>query len=148
VSLVQSKPRTTRVGGVTGQGFKPGQSGNPGGRPKGLARRVRELVGDDGDAIAQFMYSVMKDVKARTADRLDAGRWLADRGFGRSVQPVDLDVNQYPAIDITMVSTEDLETLLAILDRSGPEVTLLAQQSGEIPMDFSQSRQLPVPARR
>jgi hypothetical protein len=31
----------------------PGVSGNPGGCPKGLSRRVRELVGDDGEAIAE-----------------------------------------------------------------------------------------------
>jgi hypothetical protein len=36
----------------------PGQSGNPGGRPRGLARRVRELVGDDGELILQFMVDV------------------------------------------------------------------------------------------
>ena len=84
MSIVQSKPETTRVGGVTGKGFPPGVSGNPGGRPKGLSRRVRELVGDDGQAIAEFMFSVMEDDRARTADRIDAGKWLADRGFGKS----------------------------------------------------------------
>jgi Family of unknown function (DUF5681) len=50
MSVVESKHRTTGVGGITGRGFMPGESGNPGGRPKGLARRVRELVGDDGRA--------------------------------------------------------------------------------------------------
>jgi hypothetical protein len=88
---------------------------------------VRELLGDDGYAIAQFMYDVMSNEKARTADRLDAGRWLADRGFGRSVQPLDLDVNQYPALDITMLSTEDLKTLLAIVDKYEPEAAEIAQ---------------------
>ena len=56
---VQNNGRTTRPGGVTGAGFVPGQSGNPGGRPRGLSRRVRELVGDDGELIAQFMITVM-----------------------------------------------------------------------------------------
>jgi hypothetical protein len=41
----------TTLGGVTGRGFTPGVSVSPGGRPKGLARRVRELVGDNGEKL-------------------------------------------------------------------------------------------------
>ena len=41
----ENNPETTRLGGITGNGFKPGQSGNPGGRPKGLAKTVRDLCG-------------------------------------------------------------------------------------------------------
>ena len=84
MSIVQSRPETTRVGGVTGKGFTPGVSGNPGGRPKGLSRRVRELVGDDGHEIAEFMFTVMNDERARNADRIDAAKWLADRAFGKA----------------------------------------------------------------
>ena len=58
MSIVESRPATTRIGGVTGKGFTPGVSGNPGGRPKGLSRRVRELVGENGEAIAEYMLSV------------------------------------------------------------------------------------------
>lgn len=55
---VQSKSAATPVG-VTGKGFLLGQSGNPGGRAKGLQRRVRELVGDDGERIAAFLLDVL-----------------------------------------------------------------------------------------
>jgi len=48
----------------------PGQSGNPGGRPKCLSRRVRELVGDDGHAVAEYMFAVLSNEKERTADRM------------------------------------------------------------------------------
>ena len=44
MSVVHNNARTTRQGGVTGAGFRPGVSGNPGGWPRGLARRVRELA--------------------------------------------------------------------------------------------------------
>jgi hypothetical protein len=47
-----------------------------------LARRVRELVGEDGEAIAAYTLYVMNDERARTADRLEAAKWLADRGAG------------------------------------------------------------------
>lgn len=100
---------------MTGAGFSPGVSGNPGGRPKGLSRRVRELVGEDGGAIADNMVSVMTDERARTADRLEAAKWLADRGFGRSVQALEIDVSAYPFIDIRHFSTEDLEALRTML---------------------------------
>jgi hypothetical protein len=67
---------------VGGRPFPKGVSGNPGGRPKGLARYVRELVGDDGRRIADFMLSVLDDETERTETRLKAAEWLADPGFG------------------------------------------------------------------
>src|SRR5260221_5452738 len=117
MSVVQNNGGTRRNGGVTGAGFLPGASGNPGGRPRGLSRRVRELVGEDGEAIVSYMVSVMADEKARAADRLEAAKWLADRGFGRSVQTMDLDITARPAIDLTKLSIEDLEALVALLEK-------------------------------
>jgi hypothetical protein len=68
--------------------FAPGTSGNPGGRPRGLARTVRELVGDDGDTIVAFWLEVMNDPTARTSDRLEASKLLAERGWGKPTLPV------------------------------------------------------------
>jgi hypothetical protein len=70
--------------------FKPGQSGNPGGRPKEAAE-VRELARRHGpDAIeklAEWMRS--KDPRASVA----AATAILDRGYGKPPQSVDLDVD-------------------------------------------------------
>ena len=134
MSLVHYKGETTRLGGVSGNGFMPGQSGNPGGSPKGLARRVRELVGDQGEAIAEFMFEVMNDESARRADRIDAGRWLADRGFGRAPVQTEIPVCEHPSIDLSGFSPEDLEAMLAILERHDPGAREQAA-SGRIHID-------------
>ena len=79
---VQNNGGTT-AGGVTGNGFRRGRSGNPGGRPKGLARAARDRVGDDGLAIVEFWIVTMNDAEAKMSDRLEASRLLADRGWGK-----------------------------------------------------------------
>jgi hypothetical protein len=115
-SRVSNKgPPGGRRGGITGAGFTPGVSGNPGGRPRHLARWVCELVGDDGEAIACYMVAVMSDETERTADRMEAARWLADRGFGRPTQTLDVDVRarEKPWIDLTKLSA-----LIALVERA------------------------------
>jgi hypothetical protein len=49
------------------------------------------------------MFSVLSNEKERTADRMEAAKWLADRGFGKAV----LELLWGP-------STEDLEAARAI----------------------------------
>lgn len=132
MTAVENNGRST-LGGVTGAGFTPGVSGNPGGRPKGLARKVRELIGDDGRLVAQFMHQLMLDTDARNADRIEAAKWLADRGFGRSVLPVDLELELDRGLDISKMSTADLKLMLEILDRTESELTAVAQETGAIP---------------
>ena len=75
----------------------------------------------------------MNDERARTADRLEAAKWLADRGFGKALQALEIDVNQYPVLDLTEFSTEDLDALLAILTRYEPDAAELAE-SGALRM--------------
>jgi hypothetical protein len=85
----------------SGRPFQPGQSGNPGGRPKSFAALVRERT-DDGAALVDYAIRVhsglevsledAKTMKERVAVaqlRLDAGRWLASYGFGQPIQHLE-----------------------------------------------------------
>ena len=64
----------------------------------------------------------MRDERARTRDRLEAGKWLADRAFGRSVQALDVDVG-LPSreMDLTKLSDDELKSLVAIYEKALPE---------------------------
>lgn len=64
--------------------FRPGRSGNPAGSPQGLARATRDLVGEDGMALAQLWWDIAQDPLQRTSDRLEASKLLADRGWGKA----------------------------------------------------------------
>jgi hypothetical protein len=57
-------------------------SGNAGGRPKGLVRRIREET-RDGEELVDYMLAVLRDEGESTKTRVEAASWLADRGFGR-----------------------------------------------------------------
>ena len=89
-----------------------------------MGRRVRELVGDDGHEIAEFVFSVMADERARNADRIDAAKWLADRGFGRAAIIVDAGVTPEDLLreHFKKLSLEDLETIQMILEKHSPDV--------------------------
>jgi hypothetical protein len=73
--------------------WRRGVSGNPGGRPKGLAKATRELVGEDGMALAQLWWDIAQDETRRDRDRLEASRLLADRGWGKAAayEPLEGD---------------------------------------------------------
>jgi len=81
--------------------FKPGESGNPGGRPKGFATKIKELCGDDYERIAQALHAIAmgtpeqvqelfgEALKVTTKDRIAALVALRDSGPGRPVQALE-----------------------------------------------------------
>lgn len=73
--------------------FKPGNRANPGGRPKGLVRKIRELT-KDGVALATWMHEVWQGKIRPTNDQFRAATWLAEHGFGRPTQ-----LEMPPAVD-------------------------------------------------
>ncbi len=103
--------------------FSPGQTGNPGGRPKGLARVVRETVGADGwVAIVRAMYGIAVDEAEASRDRIAASAWLADRGFGKAQQAIDVtsDGQRVMSAAVTLpvgsMSDGDLEMMRRTLE--------------------------------
>jgi hypothetical protein len=92
--------------------FKPGQSGNPGGRKKGLERRVREACGEDGELLIDMLVAIAEDETARKADRIDAIGLLFDRGWGRAPLAVDLRVHQDGREQLAELPLEDLQALV------------------------------------
>lgn len=65
-------------GGVTGKGWMPGQSGNPGGRPKGIAAIARQHT----DKAVDVLVAAMDEDDPRV--RVAAAREILDRGYGKA----------------------------------------------------------------
>jgi uncharacterized protein DUF5681 len=87
-----------KPGGVTGKGFMPGHSGNPGGRPKGSVKvsscyersLARPFPGDpQGRTYAQVIAD--KAVELAAEGRIDAIKEVTDRTEGRSKQTIDVN---------------------------------------------------------
>ena len=109
--------------------WKPGQSGNPSGRPRGtrdLAGYVLEATGggqeliDDLVSLARgIMPNVpmqkgsrpRKDQQVRPADQLKAIEMLLDRGFGRSPQQLAIAYD-LPRRPLECLSDEVLQMLV------------------------------------
>lgn len=68
--------------------FKPGQSGNPGGRPK-IVGDLRELARVHTHEALATLVRVAQDRKAPPAAQVAAAEALLNRGYGKPVQAVE-----------------------------------------------------------
>jgi uncharacterized protein DUF5681 len=64
---------------IASYGFKPGVSGNPGGRPKGIAAKAREHT----DRALEVFVEGLEDPDVKV--RLIAAEKILDRGYGKAV---------------------------------------------------------------
>ncbi len=125
-----------RLGGVTGRGFVPGQSGNPSGRPRtrGLVSPLRAKmaeVGPDGRSLEDRLVGVLIQEALKGGQRLAAVAVIFDRLEGRAHQQIQI-------ADVTKELREksDGELLFHLAhDRwpEGDELLELASQQNEKP---------------
>lgn len=110
--------------------FRKGQSGNPGGRPKGLARITRELLGDDGEAAVRFLAAVMDGgplpdgAVPSVSERITAAKLLIERGWGKA--PEFAPVEDRDPLDLL----DGDEDLAASFDRRVDELRERRQKRG------------------
>ena len=82
------------IGGVTGKGFKPGQSGNPNGRPKKefcVPDILRERGKDIDPLTKKTYYEAMCTTARELAAKGDkaARDWVTDRTEGKALERID-----------------------------------------------------------
>jgi hypothetical protein len=69
--------------------FQPGQSGNPGGRPRAVAEVV-ELARAHTVTAMQTLVEIATNKKASSPARVAAADAILDRGWGKAAQVVEL----------------------------------------------------------
>lgn len=101
--------------------WKPGQSGNPGGRKQGIEKRIRDTMEPDLIAMTQIMIDMvmgrpipqtMRDgsvveINVKPRDRQEAYKVLMDRAYGKAKQTIDMTTS----IDQGGLSSLDVESL-------------------------------------
>lgn len=109
-----------------GKRFEPGNNANPGGRPKGIARYVREKAGGNGELLIDLLFTALsgklpdgvdaqgnlKTVDVSVPDRIGAAKILLDRGFGKAPQFAPIEDGD--PLDLTEL---DMEEAAAALDK-------------------------------
>lgn len=104
----------------TGQ-FTPGVSGNPSGRPKRdatLAELVRAVTGEGAEIVGFYwdVFTGQHDVVTDARYRMEAAAWLADRGWGKAPQAVELTGAGGEPLSVEHTfETEHLAEVVAVL---------------------------------
>lgn len=93
-----------------GKPFKPGQSGNPGGRPK-IIGHIRDLARQYTELAINTLADTLTDKKAPYAAKIAAAQALLDRGWGKATAYVANEANPFDRL-----SDAEKQSLLDVLD--------------------------------
>jgi hypothetical protein len=90
--------------GPTSTSFKPGETGNPGGRPK-VVKEVRQLAQQYTVEAIQTLANIMQDPSEHASARVHAADIILNRGHGKAPQTFEatnLDVLTDAELDRTI----------------------------------------------
>ena len=85
------KTTAKQPGGVTGRGFMPGQSGNPGGRPRSERKLLERTFGESGEKLYLELQTLLNDRTTAKKLRADIAMFLIERLHGKAPQSVEVD---------------------------------------------------------
>lgn len=89
--------------------FRPGQSGNPSGRPK-VVGEVRDLARQHCPEAIQTLVTIMSSAKAQDGARVAAAKEILDRGYGKVTQPISGD-DGAPALQVLVRRLVEVQTV-------------------------------------
>jgi hypothetical protein len=89
--------------------FKPGQSGNPGGRPKHRINEIAEASGEHAHEVLAMMLEAMRDKQASWPARIAAGIAVWDRCLGKPLQTM---LNMQEDVDLRELSDAELTAII------------------------------------
>ena len=85
--------------------FQPGQSGNPGGRPK-ILTEVRELARTHSVEAIETLARIMRDPNEDARARVAAANAILDRAYGKPEQALALDArHQWSGEEMVVVTS-------------------------------------------
>jgi hypothetical protein len=109
VDIPESEQRYRGQPGRLAHNWKPGQSGNPGGRPRQVAdlrAKAREYTQQALDVLVAALSDKSPYV------RIAAAREILDRGYGRPVTQVELQAHGLRPIEIVIAQRPESEPRL------------------------------------
>ena len=113
---------------MTDTRWKPGQSGNPTGRPK-IVSEVRDLARQHSTFAVEVLVKIAGNGRAPAMARVAAATQLLDRGFGRPPQSLEVQ-SRSPLADL---STAALLTLAHRLVDRAPEMETVTIEASRPP---------------
>lgn len=121
--------------------FEPGQSGNPGGRPK--SKELRELCRTYTESAVKELGRLAMKAKGEMT-RVIAIRELLDRSYGRPMQALEVAVeDNRPEVQPELTPPEVVEALGAILTKAEKELGLVP--APELPVEERAKRLIDQP---
>ena len=94
--------------------WKPGQSGNPGGRPRAVGE-VRDLAREQTGTAIDTLAGICQNGRSESA-RVAAAVALLDRGWGRAIASTEVMLST-AAKPVELMTDQEIMERLAELDR-------------------------------